>query len=177
MKLVVTEFITLDGGFESPEQWSFPYWGDDISAFKERERQSADALLLGRRTFEGFAAAWPGRDGAFAERMNSLPKHVATRAKTLPPWQNSHRLEGDLESAVRGLKAQPGRDLLVDGSGSLVQTLLAAGLVDRLTLLVYPLILGQERRRLLDLADTARMKLLGHEAFASGVVALDLAPA
>lgn len=178
MKLVVTEFITLDGAFESPEQWSLSYWGVDIGAFKDNERAAADALLLGRKTYETFAKAWPSRTGALAERMNSLPKYVVSKSSSHLPWNNSHLIDGNVVDAVRKLKAQPGRELLVDGSATLVQSLLAQGLVDRLNLLVFPLVLGAGRRRLLDLAETTKLKLVRCEAFASGVTGLiyDAAP-
>jgi dihydrofolate reductase len=178
MKLVVTEFMTLDGAFEAPEEWSFAYWGDDISAFKDEERQSADALLLGRKTFETFAAAWPARSGTFADRMNSLPKYFVSKSLTAPQWNNSRRIDGDVLASIRELKSQPGRNLLVDGSATLVQCLLEHGLVDRLTLLVFPLILGRGKRSLLELTGSTKLRLVRCEAFASGVAALsyDAAP-
>lgn len=171
MRLVITEFMSIDGVIDSPQDWSFPYWNDEIAKFKDEERERADALLLGRLTYESFSAAWPGRTGAFADRMNGLPKFVVSKTLRSADWNNSRIVGGDLAAAVTELKAAPGRDLLVDGSATLAQALLAMGLVDELRLLVYPLFLGRGKR-LFDPTSTGKLELATSQTFASGVVAL-----
>src|SRR3954470_11382242 len=143
-KLVVTEFMTLDGSIGAP-MWSFPYWGDDIAAFKGEETGNNDTLLLGRVTYEGFAQAWApqGDDEASGARyFNNVEKVVVTKTLKELEWKNSHVLQGDLESGVQELKARDRKDIYVHGSGTLARSLLRAGLVDRLHLLVYPLTVG-----------------------------------
>jgi dihydrofolate reductase len=147
MRLVATEYLTLDGVFEEPGQWSFPFFNEQASQFKWRELQASDALLLGRKTYEGFAAAWPGRDDGvgFAEKMNSMPKYVVSSTLTDPAWNNTTVI--GLDDVAR-LREEPGGDLLVAGSGDLVRTLLAQGLVDELRLMVFPVVLGAGRKLL-----------------------------
>jgi len=180
-KIIVSEFISLDGVIEAPGPahdfkyagWTMPYWGDDIGAFKKQELFAADALLLGRKTYEGFAAAWPKMqdpDG-FADRMNGLPKYVATKTLKKLEWSNSRALSGDLAAELAALKQQPGQDILVAGSGRLAQALLRHGLVDEYTLLVYPVVLG-EGQRLFDVGAQAKLELIESRAFKSGVTAL-----
>jgi dihydrofolate reductase len=151
-RVVVSEFVSLDGVMEDPGGaegfehggWTFPYWSDEIGKVKLDEILEADALLLGRVTYEGFAEAWPSRTDkqGFADRMNSLPKFVASTTLGEPGWQNSTVLEGDVAQAVATLKEQPGQDVLVAGSRQLVQTLAQHDLVDEYRLLVYPIVLG-----------------------------------
>lgn len=178
-KLIVTEFITLDGVIEAPGPahdfkyagWSMPYWGDDIGKFKFDELFAADAQLLGRKTYAGFAVAWPKMKDAdpFTERMNGMPKYVATRTLKQLEWNNSHVLAGEVAVAVRELKQRPGQDILVAGSGDLVQTLLKQALVDELRLLVYPVVLGAGQRLFAPGAQ-AKLELAETRAFKSGVV-------
>lgn len=145
-KLIVTEFLTLDGVFEDPAPPP-GYSSPDIGQFKYDELFGSDALLLGRVTYEGFAGYWPTMKGTsdFAERMNSLPKFVATTTLKSLEW-NATALGGEVVTAVAALKRQEGRNLLVYGSGTFVQTLLRHGSVDELRLLLYPLVLGSGRR-------------------------------
>ena len=171
-KVSATYFITLDGVVQDPHKWSFPYWSDDTARFKQEELWATDALLLGRKTYEGFAAAWPGRtdpDG-FADKFNGMPKHVASGTLKDPAWTNSHVLRGDLATEVRKLKAKPGKDIGVHGSVSVTRALIAAGLLDELRLLVYPLVLG-EGDRLFDGSVQARLELVEARPLAKGVVA------
>lgn len=146
-KLIVTEFLTLDGVFEDPTPWQSPYSSPEIGPFKRDELFGCGALLLGRTTYEGFAEYWPTATGTgdFGERMNRLPKFVATTNPGPLEW-NATALEGDAASAVAALKRQEGGDLLTYGSGTLARTLLRHGLVDELRLMVYPLILGSGKR-------------------------------
>lgn len=143
-KLVVTEFLTLDGVYEEATPWQSDYHPDD-GQFKYDELFESDALLLGRVTYDGFAAYWPTATGAFADRMNSLPKYIASTTLNSADW-NATVLSGDVPAAVAELKRQEGGNLLVYGSGTLVQTLLRHGLVDELRLMVFPLVLGSGKR-------------------------------
>lgn len=168
-KVVVTEFISVDGVIEEPG-WSLPYWNDAIAQFKEEEQQACDALLLGRVTFDGFAAVWPGREGEDAEVMNALPKYVVSGTLREPGW-NGTVITGDVYGRLAELKEQPGRDLLVYGSAELVRSLLPHGLVDEFRLLVYPVVLGQGRR-LFGPESRARLALVRAEPMGNGVMGL-----
>jgi dihydrofolate reductase len=156
-KLIVSEFISLDGVVEDPGGaegferggWNSPYWNDEFAAYKRDELFSADGLLLGRVTYEGFAASWPDASheaGEYADRMNGFPKYVVSSTLTDLTWNNSHLLDGDLEKQVRRLKKQPGQDLLVFGSGQLVRRLIQLNLVDQLRLQVHPVTVGRGQR-------------------------------
>ena len=156
-KLVVSEFVTLDGVMEDPggsEGWERGGWafqfdrGPDGDKFKLDEVLRADAMLLGRKTYEGFAEAWPSRTDeiGFADKMNSMPKYVASTTLESADWSNSTVLQGDVAEAVAELKRQPGGDLVVYGSAQLVHTLLEHDLVDELRLMVFPVVLGAGKR-------------------------------
>src|SRR6478672_6348954 len=146
-RIVVTEFVSLDGVMEDPGGsenfrhggWSFKISrGDEGDKFKLDETFASDALLLGRKTYEGFAEAWPSREGEFADRFNSMPKYVVSSTLENPAWTNSTVLGGDLEAEVARLKEQYDRDIVVHGSAQLVQWLVDRDLVDELRLMVYP---------------------------------------
>jgi dihydrofolate reductase len=175
-KVVVTEYVTLDGVMENPS-WTGPYWNDEIARFKFDELFESDALLLGRVTYEGFAKAWPSMtdEQGFADRMNSLPKFVASRMLEATEW-NASLIKADVAEAVATLKQQPGQNLLVYGSGDLVQTLMQHGLVDEYRLLVYPVVRGSGKRLFKD-GNTATLRLMDTKMFSSGVVALTYEPA
>jgi dihydrofolate reductase len=156
-KLVVTEFVSLDGVMEDPggsEQtpvggWAFRFdRGAEGDEFKLAELRASDAQLLGRVTYEGFAQAWPERAGTgeFGERMNKMPKFVVSATVANPTWNNTTVLAGDLAQDVRGLKERFNGDILVAGSARLARSLLALGLVDELHLMVFPVVLGQGKR-------------------------------
>ena len=180
--VVVTEFITLDGVFEDPGGaektehggWSFKFWSEDSGKFKYDELVAADAMLLGRITYQGFAAAWPEMtdEAGFADRMNSLPKYVASRTLDKLEWQNSHLIEGDVVDAVSALKQQEGQNILVGGSGQLANVLLRADLVDELRFLVSPLVLGSGRRFFEDGSAPRTMELVEAVSLDMGVLAL-----
>jgi dihydrofolate reductase len=185
-KLVVTEFITLDGVFEDPGGsehkeyggWQIPLMGDDEGVYKFEELKGAGALLLGRVTYEGFAAAWPTMKdtGEFGELMNGLPKYVATLSMSESlVWNNSKPLGTDLEADVERLKNEFEKDILVMGSGQLVRALLQAKLVDEVKLMTYPLVLGQGKR-LFDDAEQTKFKFLATREFQRGTVLLTYAP-
>jgi len=160
-KLVVTEFITLDGVIEAPGGgepferggWAFKFdQGDEGGAFKMAELMDADAQLLGRVTYEGFAKAWPTMEGTgeFGEKMNAMPKFVVSSTLETAGWNNSTILRGDLATEVTALKERFDGDILVAGSATLVQALIAAGLVDELHLMVFPIVLGDGKRLFVD---------------------------
>jgi dihydrofolate reductase len=172
-RLAATLFMSLDGVVESPEKWSFPFWDDGIAKFKLEETFASDALLLGRVTYEGFAAAWPGRkdpDG-FADRFNGMPKYVASKTLKKLEWNNSHLIKGDLATAVKKMKQQPGQDVVIHGSPSLIRSLLPHDLIDEYRLLVYPVVLGHGKR-LFDEGSQAKLKLAESQSFTKGVVKL-----
>lgn len=167
-KLVVTEFISLDGVFEDPGGaeayehggWTFEYnRGEEGDAFKLGELTEADVHLLGRVTYEGFAAAWPSREGPFADKLNNDPKVVVSSTLERPSWQNTTVLSGDPAEQVAKLKRETDGVILVAGSGTLVQALLAADLVDELRLMVFPTVLGRGRRLFPDGIDRLKLTL------------------
>lgn len=167
-KLVESTFVTLDGVIESPQVWGTPYWDDEHAGYAARLLSEADALLLGRRTYEVFAQAWPTRSGEYADRINVLPKYVASRTLEDATW-NASIIDGDVAQAVAALKEQPGANVLKFGTGELDRTLLANGLLDELHLWIFPVLAG-EGERLIDGMDTTHLALLDTTRFASGIV-------
>lgn len=175
-KLVESTFVTLDGVIENPQNWSPPYWDDEHSDYARKLLWDADALLLGRKTYEGFAQAWPPRAGAddYTDRINALPKHVASRTLTDTTW-SATILDGDPAEAVAKLKQEPGENLLKFGTGELDRTLLEHKLVDEFHFWVFPVLAGGGQR-LIDGIDTTHLKLLDASTFESGIVVHVLAP-
>jgi dihydrofolate reductase len=180
-KLIVTEFVSLDGVMEDPggaEGFKYGGWtfeigmGDDGGKFKLDETMETDALLLGRRTYEGFAAAWPSRDGPFADKFNSMPKYVVSSTLENPEWNNTHVLEGDPVEAVRKLKDEQDGIIQVAGSRQLAQTLLENDLVDQLNLMVFPVVLGSGKRLFGETRDKKRLKLVESRTVGDGVAIL-----
>ena len=170
-KLVVTEFLSLDGVMENP-MWTFPYWNDEIAAFKGEETSANEPLLLGRVTYEGFAASWPQRkDGdPGASYFNSTRKYVVSTTLNEPlEWNNSVLIKDDVVEEITRRKQEDGPDIVVHGSGKLIQTLIQHDLVDRYRLLIYPLVLGKGQRLFED-GMTAKLKLVDSRSFSSGVV-------
>jgi dihydrofolate reductase len=173
--IVVTEFISLDGVMEKP-RWTFEYWNDEIAKFKGEESSASDALLLGRVTYQGFAAAWPESEDEGADYFNSVRKYVVSETLEEPlDWNNSTLIKDDIVGEITNLKQQDGKDITVHGSATLVQTLMQHDLVDRYRLLVYPVVLG-EGKRLFSEGIPATLKLLESRSFGSGVVALIYEP-
>jgi dihydrofolate reductase len=146
-KLVITEFISLDGVIEEP-RWTFDFDQGDGQAFKGDELRAADAQLLGRVTYEGFAAAWPNMEGTgwFGEKFNAMPKFVVSTTLEHPEWNNSTVLRGDLADEVGKLKEQFAGDILVSGSATLARSLFERDLVDQLNLMVFPILIGKGKR-------------------------------
>jgi dihydrofolate reductase len=181
-RVVVSEFISLDGVMEDPGGaegfkhggWSFKFNDPDGMKFKLDETLAAGALLLGRVTYEGFAKAWPGMQDevGFADKMNSMPKYVATSTLTSLEWNNSRRLGADLPAAVEGLRSTVEGDVLVAGSRTLAQALLAHDLVDELRLMTFPIVLGSGKRFFGELEEPLTLALTGCQQLATGTVIL-----
>ena len=173
MRIVVSEFLTLDGVMEAPEKWVFPFADKEIDTLKLDEVLSADALLLGAVTYQIFADSWPSRSDpeGFADKMNSMPKYVVSTTSAKLAWNNSHQVNGTIAEEVARLKRQPGQTILVAGSGVLVQALMHHDLVDEYRLLVYPILLGKGKRLFKD-GSRALLKLVKAQAFRTGVVLL-----
>jgi dihydrofolate reductase len=174
-KLVVSEFLSLDGVMDSPS-WTAPYWNDEIAAFKAAEMETTQALLQGRLTYDGMAAAWPARsdEDPGARIMNSLPKYVVSATLTEATWNNSTIIRGDVAQEVQALKDSGGGDILVYGSGQLTRFLLEHGLVDQLNLLVYPVTVGSGKRLFGEAP--IKLRLTESRTFSSGVVLLQYVP-
>jgi dihydrofolate reductase len=177
-RIVVTEFVSLDGVMEDPggsEQtkhgaWTFEFdRGDKGNKFKLDETMGSDALLLGRVTYEGFADAWPSRDGEFADKFNTMPKYVVSNTLERADWDNSTILSGDVVEQVSKLREQPGGDIVVHGSARLVQTLLENDLVDELRLMVFPVVLGSGKRLFGDTSNKKTLRLKSVETVGDGV--------
>ncbi len=175
-KLVVAQFLSLDGVMEAPEKWSFPYSNDEIMKFKTEELFASGAHLLGRATYDIFAASWPRRIGEFADYMNKIPKYVVSTTLKKLDWDGSHQIKANVAEEVTKLKQQPGKDILVAGSATLVQTLMQHNLVDEYHLLIYPLVLGNGKRFFKD-GSTTNLKLVDSTTFSTGVMALIYQPA
>jgi dihydrofolate reductase len=158
-RLVVTEFISVDGVFEDPA-WTFEYdRGKDGDQFKLDELMEAEVQLLGRVTYEGFAEAWPSREGEFADKLNSDRKYVVSTTLKDPTWQNTTVISDNVAEEIANLKEQTNGAVLVAGSGTLVGTLLGADLVDELRLMVFPTVLGRGKRLFPDGINRLKLKL------------------
>jgi dihydrofolate reductase len=186
-KVVVSQFVTVDGVVEDPGGsekmerggWAFEFnRGDDGDKFKLDEVMAADALLLGRKTYEGFAAAWPDRsdEAGFADKFNNMPKYVVSSTLSDPEWNNSHVLGDDLTAEVNRLKGEIDGDILVNGSVQLVGALADAGLVDEYRLMVFPVVLGQGKKLFGDTGPKAPMNLTQSETVGDGVQILVYMP-
>ena len=173
-KLVESTFVTLDGVISSPHVWGSPYWNEEHDAYAHDLLFAADELLLGRVTYEGFAQSWPSRSDEYADRINGLPKHVASTTLTETTW-NATVIEGDVADHVGKLKEEPGGNILKFGTGELDRMLLRHNLIDELHLWVFPVLAG-DGDRLLDGIDTTHLRLIGTKPFSTGIVVLTYAP-
>jgi dihydrofolate reductase len=180
-RIVVTEFVSLDGVMEAPgggEEFRHGGWsfeinrGEECDKFKLDETMSSEALLLGRRTYEGFAAAWPSREGEFADKFNAIPKYVVSSTLKDPEWNNSTVLEGGVPEAVANLKQRHDGDIVVHGSAHLVQSLLEHDLVDELRLMVFPVVLGSGKRLFGETSDKKTLRLVDSTTVGDGVAIL-----
>lgn len=185
-KVIVSEFVTLDGVIEDPGGgeksphggWHFQFRSDEAAKYKLDELFASGALLLGRVTYQGFAAAWPGMtdESGFADRMNSLPKYVVSTTLNEAAWNNSTLIKDNVAGEVSRLKQQDGKDIVVHGSGQLVRFLMQHGLVDEYRLMVFPIVLGGGKRLFEDGPDLSILKLIESKTFSSGVVLLSYRP-
>src|SRR4051795_5000875 len=185
-RIVVTEFVSLDGVMEDPGGsedfkhggWSFEFSrGDEGDRFKLDETMASEALLLGRKTYEGFADAWPTREGDFADKFNEMPKYVVSSTLKDPDWTNSHVLSGDLVEEVSKLREQQDGVILVAGSIQLVQGLIENDLVDELRLMVFPVVLGAGRRLFGETSEKKSLRLTDSQTVGDGVEVLTYQPA
>ena len=194
-KIVVTEFLSIDGVMEAPHEWHFPFFDDDAGKFKLDEIMETGALLLGRTTYEGFAAAWPGRgkdmagepeptdasdENVFTDRFNWLPKYVVSDSlnESDATWTNSHIIRGDeLTERLTALKQEDGKDLYIHGSGKLIASLVPTGLIDEYHLMVHPIIVGKGQRLFEEGLPSTTLKLAGTRSYDKGIVVLTYVPA
>lgn len=185
MKLTATEFLTLDGVYQGPGGtdedrrggfdrggWVAPFDDEETGQFITSVYERMDAMLLGRVTWDIWASYWPHHDGGdpISHGINVVPKYVPSTTLIGPTWQNTHVIDGDVEAAVRELKAKPGRDLLLQGSGTLLRWLLERDLVDELNLLIYPVVLGDGQRLFQEKGQTHRLALLDSRVTPAGVM-------
>jgi dihydrofolate reductase len=185
-KIVITEFISLDGVIEDPggsEDYKHGGWsfeinrGEEGDKFKVDETAASDALLLGRKTYEGFADAWPSREGEFADKFNNMPKYVVSSTLKDPEWNNSTVIGSDLPAEVSRLKGELDGDIVVHGSAQLAQALLDEGLVDELRLMVFPVVLGPGKRLFGETSDKRPLRLADSKIVGDGVAILTYVPA
>ena len=185
-KIVAAEYVTLDGVAEDPgpagefehRGWSLPYWNDELAEYQSELLFASAGLLLGRVTYQEFVASWPLRSGdPFTDRMNSLPKFVASTTLEEPLKWNATLLKGDVADEVRRLKQQPGQDLLIYGSGELVHILRQHGLIDVYRVMLYPLALASGKRLFRQDGDKTALALTDAKTTSTGVVVLTYEPA
>jgi dihydrofolate reductase len=187
-KIIVSEFITLDGVIEAPggeeslgerSGWSIPYFNEESAKFKLDDLLASDALLMGRVTYQIHAAVWPSTadDEGFADRMNSLPKYVVSTTLDAVDWNNSRLIRGDIANEVRKLKQEIQRDILIDGGSDLANSLMRHDLIDEYRLLVHPVVVGRGKRLFREDSPKMDLRLVEVKAFNTGVVALTYQPA
>ena len=179
-RIIVTEFVSLDGVMEEPG-WTFQFGSEEQEKFKLDELVATGALLLGRVTYEGFAAAWPSMDDdkGFAERMNGYPKYVVSTTLEEPlEWNNSTLIKDNIVEQITNLKQQEGKDIAVHGSATLVQRLMEHDLVDEYRLMIFPIVVGKGKRLFEDAEETKAMKLVDTKPLGpNGVLVLTYRPA
>ena len=180
-KIVVTEFVSLDGVMEGPGgdndfargAWSFEVErGEEGDQFKTDETMKADSMLLGRKTYEGFSQAWPKMKGEFADKFNSMPKFVVSSTLGDPDWNNTTVLEGEVPESVAKLKEEGEGDIIVHGSAQLVKALIEAGLVDELRLMVFPVVLGTGIRLFGETTESKNLRLASSSTAGDGILLL-----
>ena len=182
-KITAGVFISLDGVVEAPDQWHFPYFNEEMGAAVDATFGAADTYIFGRKTYDSFAGAWPGReaaggeDASFAKALGDARKIVVSNKKLEFTWRNSEQLEGDLVEGVTALKNEPGRNIALSGSVSVVRQLLAAGLVDELHLLLHPIALRKGMRLFDEDESPIPLRLISSKTFKTGVLNLVYGPA
>jgi dihydrofolate reductase len=178
-KITAGLFTSLDGVVEAPEKWTGPYFNDEVGQAVGALMAPNDAMLLGRVTYEGFAAAFGGQSGGMADQMNNTPKYVVSDTLASADWHNSTLIsgrEGDVAGQISQLKQQPGHTIGISGSSTLVSWLLRQGLLDQLDLLVFPIVLGGGKRLFSEPDTQVPLTLAGSETFGTGVVHLTYVP-
>jgi dihydrofolate reductase len=179
-KVVASLFLSLDGVMEAPEKWHLPYFNEEMGAVIGEAISSTDAFLLGRRTYEEWAAFWPAQsadENPMAAAINGLPKYVASTTLNEVTWENSKLLGDDVAAAVSDLKQQPGKDISISGSATLVRSLLNEGLIDELRLMVHPVVLGSGGRLFENGTGRTPLELVESKTFSTGVLDLTYRPA
>jgi dihydrofolate reductase len=179
-KVVASLFLSLDGVMEAPETWHLPYFNDEMGTVIGEAISRTDAFLLGRRTYEEWAAFWPGQSAdelPMAEAINGLPKYVASTTLDKVTWENSTLLGDDVAREVSKLKQQPGKDISVSGSATLVRSLLRDGLLDELRLMIHPVVVGSGRRLFENGIGETPLELVDSQTFSTGVLNLTYRPA
>ena len=178
-KVGAWELVSVDGVMESPEEWAFSYSNDEMEEANASGMAASDALLLGRKTYEGLAAFWPNQPGGtpMVDHINSVPKFVVSRTLEEPlGWNNSALIKGDVAKEIAELKRRPGKDITILGSGTLVRSLLRDGLLDELGLMIHPVVLGSGKRLFEDWGDPKGLTLVDSRTFGTGVVPLTYQP-
>jgi len=175
-KVVATEMVSLDGVMEKPEEWAPPYYNDEMAEANASGMDASDAMLFGRVTYEEFAAFWPYQDRTeqpYTDYLNNTPKYVVSRTLDEPhEWQNSLLVKEDVAEVVSRLKEQPGKDIGIVGSGALVRWLLRENLLDELSLMVHPIVLGRGKRLFEEGGEQKALELVDSKTFSTGVVHL-----
>jgi dihydrofolate reductase len=179
-RIVAGLFVSLDGVYEAPGDWHFPYFNDEMGAAVDAQMKAADTMLLGRVTYQEFAAYWPNQSNDevdIADYMNNTPKVVVSTTLDTVEWQNSTLINGDIAAELTKLKEQPGNDIGITGSGTLVRSLLRDGLLDELRLLVHPIVVGKGKRLFEDVSEQQALTLVQAKTFSTGVLYLTYQPA
>ena len=176
-KIIAGLFMSLDGVVESPDQWQMSYFNDEMGAEVDGMMASADAMLLGRRTYQEFAASFGEQTGENADYMNGTPKFVVSNTLTAAGWQNSTLIRGNITEEITKLKQQPGGNINISGSAMLVRSLLRDGLLDELYLLMHPIVVGSGKRLFEEGGERVALKLVDAKTFRTGVLALTYIPA
>ncbi len=178
-KIVAGLFISLDGVVEAPHEWHFPYFNDEMGEAVDSQIAAADTMLLGRVTYQEFAAYWPhqGSEVELADHMNTTPKLVVSTTLDRVEWQNSTLIKGNVAEELTRRKQQPGKDISITGSATLVRSLLRDGLLDELRLLVHPIVVGLGKRLFEQGSDQTALKLVESKTFSTGVLYLTYKPA
>ncbi|MEJ2601098.1 MAG: dihydrofolate reductase family protein [Anaerolineales bacterium] len=178
-QLIALEYLTLDGVMEAPEKWQFPYLSEDVTRIIQTQIQEADAILLGRVTYDIFAASWPNRTNnefGVADKLNSAPKFVVSSTLDKVEWNNSTLIKGKVEEEIAMLKQQPGGNIAVIGSATLVQSLMEYDLIDEYRLMIHPIVLGSGKHLFEDGSALKSLKLVNSEVTTTGVVNLTYRP-
>jgi dihydrofolate reductase len=178
-KIVAGLFVSLDGVTESPDKWQFPYFNDEMGVAVVSQMDAADTMLLGRRTYQEFASYWPGADAddPFTARMNNTPKLVVSTTLETVEWQNSTLIKDNVVEELTRLKQQPGKNIGITGSATLIRSLLRDNLLDELRLLVHPIVVGNGKRLFEDMGEQVALKLVDAQTFSTGVLYLTYEPA